>query len=345
MYWLLFALPAVVAVQRLQWGRDVWAMWALTLVLLVGLRFEVGGDWGAYLKHFRLDSQLSFEELFEGKEYGFHILNWAVYQMGAGPWLVNLLCAGVFVLGLLRFCKDQPRPFLALAVAVPYMVIVVGMGYQRQAVALGLFMWGLVDLAQRRHLRFVAAVVLGTLFHQTVLIVLPLAALANTRNRYWSALWVGLLGGALYQFILAENVDSLWAGYVTSGYASEGGAIRVFMNALPAAVFLLWRKRWGEPAQTLALWTWVALFCLALLPLVSLASTAVDRVALYFMPIQLWVWSRVPGLLAPSHRLHAVLAVVLASAAVQVVWLFFATHSQYWLPYQFWPVVWLEGVL
>lgn len=344
-YWLLLAVPALAALQRVQGSRGVWTALVTLLAVLVGLRFDVGGDWGAYLNHFRLDSQVSFEALFQGKEIGFHFLNWAVYQLGAGPWLVNLVCGLLFVLGLVRFCKAQPRPFLALAVAVPYMVIVVGMGYQRQAVALGLFMWGLVDLAQRRHVRFVVAVALGALFHQTVLIVLPLAALANTRNRWWSALWVGVVGLGLYQFILADNTDALWAGYVTSGYASEGGAIRVFMNALPAAVLLLWRKRWGESDQTLALWTWLALFCLALLALVSLASTAVDRVALYFMPIQLWVWSRFPGLFVPSQRFHVTVAVLLAYAAVQAVWLFFAAHAFAWLPYRFWPVVWLEGVL
>ena len=344
-YWLMLAVPALAVLQQLRASRGVWVLLTGLLTLLVGLRYQVGGDWGAYLRHFNLDSQLAFTDLFAGKELGFHLLNWLAFQVGAGPWLVNLVCGWVFVLGLVRFCQQQPRPFLALAVAVPYMVIVVGMGYQRQAVALGLFMWALVDLAQRRHVRFVLAVALGALFHQTVLIVLPLAALANTRNRWWSALWVGLVGLGLFQFILADNADALWAGYVTSGYASEGGAIRVFMNAVPALVFLLWRQRWGESAQTVALWTWVALFCLALLPLVSLASTAVDRVALYFMPIQLWVWSRLPGLFVADQRYWVSVAVVLVYAAVQAGWLFFATHSPFWLPYRFWPLVWLEGVL
>ncbi len=343
-YWLLLAVPALAALQHMQGSRGVWAALTTTMALLVGLRYGVGGDWVNYLAQFRRDSQLGFEALWTGKELGFRLLNWGAYQVDAGPWLVNLVCGGLFALGLMRFCKDQPRPFLALAVAVPYLVIVVGMGYQRQAVALGFLMWGLVDLAQRRHVRFVLAVALGALFHQTVLIVLPLAALANTRNRWWSALWVGVVGLGLYQFILADQTDALWAGYITSGYASEGGAIRVLMNALPAVVLLLWRRCWKESDQTLALWTWLALFCLALLPLVSLASTAVDRVALYFIPVQLWVWSRFPALFVPSQRFHATVAVLLAYAAVQAVWLFFASHSEYWLPYRFWPVVWLEGV-
>jgi hypothetical protein len=33
-----------------------------------------------------------------------------------------------------------------------------------------------------------------------------------------------------------------------------------------------------------------------------------------------------------------VVAVVLYYAAVLLVWLVFATHSQYWLPYRFYPL-------
>lgn len=342
MYWLLFFIPAVAVLQQVQASRDVWALVAVALATVVGLRYEVGADWNSYINHFQLDSQVTFTSLLQGKELGFHVLNWAGYQLGMGAWFVNWVCGLLFALGLVRFCRQQPDPFLALAVAVPYMVIVVGMGYQRQAVALGFFMWGLVDLERRHYARFVVAVALGALFHQTVLIVLPLAALANTRNRWWSALWVGLVGAMLYQFSLADNTDALWANYVTSGYASEGGAIRVFMNALAAAVLLVWRKQLADSERDQALWGWFALFCLVLLPLVSLASTAVDRVALYFMPVQLWVWSRFPRLFPPTQKSAVSLAVLVAYGVVLAVWLVFAVHSRFWLPYQFWPLAWLQ---
>ncbi len=76
---------------------------------------------------------------------------------------------------------------------------------------------------------------------------------------------------------------------------------------------------------------------------VSPSSTAVDRVALYWIPLQLFVWSRLPqamGQRAGTQRQW--LAVVLAYAfAVQFVWLFYADHSHAWLPYQFYPWEWL----
>jgi hypothetical protein len=116
------------------------------------------------------------------------------------------------------------------------------------------------------------------------------------------------------------------------------------MNATPAALFLLLRKRFHLPPQQLKFWTWLswgALIFVILLK-VSPSSTAVDRVALYFIPLQLFVWSRIPDVLGRPGRGNPlwVLAVVVSSAAVLFVWLFFGAFSYYWLPYQFYPWVW-----
>ena len=55
----------------------------------------------------------------------------------------------------------------------------------------------------------------------------------------------------LYSTFLEKEVDRLIEGYVEAEYQSEGAAIRVAMNALPAIVFLLNRSSFGlAPAGT-----------------------------------------------------------------------------------------------
>jgi hypothetical protein len=75
---------------------------------------------------------------------------------------------------------------------------------------------------------------------------------------------------------------------------------------------------------------------------ISPSSTAVDRVALYWIPLQLFVWSRIPDALASSNagKLFWTTSVVFYSTAVLFVWLIFGDHAVYWLPYQFYPWVW-----
>jgi hypothetical protein len=82
----------------------------------------------------------------------------------------------------------------------------------------------------------------------------------------------------------------------------------------------------------------MAVFALACVPMVAVSSTAVDRVALYLIPLQLFVFSRLPRLATTTKvRTPLVLGIVAFYAAVQFVWLNFATHAQYWVPYQFAP--------
>ena len=87
---------------------------------------------------------------------------------------------------------------------------------------------------------------------------------------------------------------------------------------------------------------WGAL-AFVLLLVISPSSTAVDRVALYWIPLQLFVWARVPDALGHPGAANAglVYAVVGYSATVHFVWLFFAENANSWLPYQFYPWFWL----
>ena len=86
---------------------------------------------------------------------------------------------------------------------------------------------------------------------------------------------------------------------------------------------------------------WGALLFVMLLKL-SPSSTAVDRVALYWIPLQLFVLSRLPDALGLPNAANSfwVFVVVVYSAAVLLVWLVFGTFSYAWLPYQFYPWVW-----
>lgn len=360
LYWLLLVLPVLcVLLAASSMGRTTTAVafidtkthhltmggFAFLLVLIIGFRHEVGADWIHYVEPLERALQLSLlEGTMAGGDPAYGLLTWLSAHLGGGVYLVNLVCAMVFVWGLVKFALNSPQPWLTLCVAVPYLVIVVAMGYTRQGVAIGLAMMGLVALHQGRLYRFAAWLVAAALFHKSALILLPLAVFSGRKN-WVSVLGVLLIAGLMYILLLAEYVDFLVAGYLTAQYESSGAAIRIAMNALPAAIFLVFRNRFGlKPAQQ-SFWTWMSLGALAfiLLLAVSPSSTAVDRVALYWIPLQLFVWSRLPqamGQCAGTQRQW--LAVVLAYAfAVQFVWLIYADHSYAWLPYQFYPWVWL----
>jgi hypothetical protein len=169
--------------------------------------------------------------------------------------------------------------------------------------------------------------------------------LAGTKRWFWTLLWVAIVSSILFSLLLLEALDGLVVGYVEAEYESSGAAIRVAMNAFPAVLFLLFRKRFCLDSSQLMFWTWMSVVAISFVVVlyVSPSSTAVDRVALYWIPLQMFVWSRMPdaiGRLGAANTFW-VYSVVIYSASVHFVWLFFSTHSFLWIPYQFLPWVWL----
>ena len=356
-YWLLFLVPTFFAVSRLRpmpytavsaqqdrWP-DVWRVIYIVLVLMIGLRHEVGGDWITYIE--MLDSYTDTTTAGESgfQDPAFILFNKLATWSGTGVYFLNLLSAIFFSWGLVVFCRAQPRPWLALVVAVPYLITVVAIGYTRQGVAIGIAMVAMVALGQGNTLRFFLWIALAALFHKSAIILIPMAILASTKRRVYTLLWVAVAGFILFALLLQEAASFLIYGYIESQYQSSGAAIRIAMNALPGVLFLLFRKRFQLSPEQRSFWTWMAWSALLLVVLLiaSPSSTAVDRVALYWIPVQLFVLSRLPNALGQRDGKNAVwvYAVVAYSAAVHFVWLVYADTAFAWLPYQFYPWVWL----
>jgi hypothetical protein len=353
-YWLMFIVPAAVAVmgrdssvsstrqERFRLWGGTWILAALAIAILVGYRFEVGGDWPRYVRYVDWAGDQRLSTLLLMPDPGYLLVNWVSAQVGWGIFGVNVIGASIFAAGLITFCRAMPRPWLAMAVAVPYLLIVLGMGYTRQGIALSFGMLGLLALLRQSTVWFVAWVLLGTTFHMSAVLLLPIAALTKTHNRYWTAFWVGVVTAGAYFVFLADSVDRLYAGYIEAEYQSEGALIRLLMNALPAAVLLAWRRHFRFNDVEASLWQWFAVISLVLFGLyfVLPVSTALDRVGLYMLPLQLVVFSHLPNVLGKQNGGKEIwIALVLGYYfAVQFVWLNYATHAQYWLPYRFYPL-------
>lgn len=352
-YWLMLFPPSVGAL--LEGGRGTvaptartpapfsaaWAMAIAGITIVIGYRTNVGSDWWNYLDHLEAVRGVGLSEVLTLSDPGYKVGNWLSNQLDGGIYAVNLLCGVLLSLGLVSFCRTMPRPWLALAVAIPYLVIVVGMGYSRQAVALGTAMLGLVAQQRKSTVRFVFWVLLGATFHKTAVLLLPITALANTENRYWTVLWVGAVTAGAYVLFLEDSVDALYSGYIEAEYHSEGALVRLLMNALPASILLIKPKLFNFQGTTGALWRWFAIISIVLLGVlfVSPSSTAVDRIALYMLPLQLVVFSSLPevfGTEGDDNQGWTIL-VVGYYASVLFVWLNFASHARAWLPYRFMP--------
>jgi hypothetical protein len=342
-YWALFAYFAAGSLFAAQTegrprSQPLLAFGAIITALLIGLRYRVGGDWDTYDYWFSFASRGDLARVLKYGDPAYQMLNWGIAQLGLQVWAVNLVCGAIFAWGLWRFCRAQPEPWLGFAVAIPYMVIVIAMGYTRQAVALGILMAGLASFHRNSStIRFAVYVAAAALFHKTAVVAFPLVALANPRNRFLNLLIVIATSWLLYGLFLGDAMEQFVQHYIKAQYSSQGAAIRVIMTLFAALILWIGRRAFALTDTERRLWrnfSFAAVAALILL-LVLPSSTAVDRISLYIMPLQVAVLSRVP--LATGSRMGGRVAVLGYSALVQFVWLNYAQFAKAWVPYQFYP--------
>ena len=344
-YWFLFAYFAIGAIIASSFRDEtnrrqsvLFTVGALIMTVLIGLRYEVGGDWLTYQFIYERAGPLNFFDALSIGDPGYQALNWLAYQTGGQVWLVNLVCAVLFVWGLNRFCRTQPSPWLSALVAIPYMVIVIAMGYTRQAVALGILMAGIAAFLRGASiLRFGAYVFAAALFHKTAVILFPVVALATERNRLVNLAVVAAAGILLYDVFLGNAMDQFVHNYIGTAYSSQGAAIRIAMNMVAAVTFWLTRNK--LPLAELERKVWRNFSIASILSLVMLvvspSSTAVDRLSLYLIPLQVGILGRTPFVF--KSRLSGTVALVSYCFIVEFVWLNFAQFASKWVPYQFFP--------
>jgi len=341
-YWILFAYFAAGAaldprrhVPGEKAPRTYLLIGVLLMTVLIGTRFNVGGDWRSYQFMFGFVEHMSFERALDYGDPGYQALNWIVQQWNGEIWWVNLFSAAIFAWGLTRLCQNQPLPLLAVLVAVPYLIIVVAMGYTRQSIAIGILMAGLASLGRGGSvIRFALYVAVAALFHKTAVLVLPLVIFAGKRNRLLNFIAGAAAFVLFFDLFLADSTDQFVKNYVEARYTSQGAWIRVILVLVPAIILLARRGRLGFGQQEEQVWRYIAVTA-CVMPVILIAtpsSTAVDRMALYLLPLQIVVLSRVHLLFAKPRT--GIAAVILYSFLVQFVWLNFAQHSKLWVPYR-----------
>lgn len=317
----------------------VWLSIIFVLTLLIGFRFQVGGDWFNYFRHLAHASILSFGDVVREEDPAYMALNAVSSSMGWGMSGVNFFSGLIFSIGLVVFARSLPRPWLALAAAVPYLIIVVAMGYTRQSAALGLIMLGLVALRRGANWEFAIWAVLGALFHKSAVLMIPIAVLTSPRQRLQSLGLVGLTGLVGYETLLSDHAAELYDVYITQEkLESEGAMIRLGMNVIAGGLFLILGRRFWMNSSEYRLWriiSWMTVGMFAAL-LATGFTTALDRMALYFIPLQLVVFCHLPDALGRPNRSNSeiVAGILIYFAAVQFVWLSFANNAKFWLPYQ-----------
>jgi hypothetical protein len=186
---------------------------------------------------------------------------------------------------------------------------------------------------------------LASLFHRTAALLLPFAVFVPTKRKFINIVFIILSSYYIYQNVLASQVDLFIENYIIARYQSDGALIRILMNLIPAIIFLVLRKSMILSGTEIKIWTTIAVLAIAstVWLFLSPSSTAVDRMALYLIPIQIYVFCRFPDAIgSKGARRGWVFVIVFMYAIIQFVWLNYSNYSlANWVPYKFYPLEWI----
>jgi len=369
-YFLLFFVVAILAISNMRPHENILNknfnlllspssfLFFICLVIFIGLRHEIGGDWGNYIYQLQKASMMNFSQsiVFGGDPLYQAIKIYATTFTceidtsecalnEGGLQFLNTICAIFFCYGLMVFCKHQPRPWLALCVAVPYLVIVVGIGYTRQSAALGFVMLALTAISHGRLYQYCIWIIVGATIHKTALIMLPLVIFGVKRNRVLILIAGTIFGLLLYNFLFFEAISILAQNYFATEYDAAGAFIRLLMTGIPATIFLIMRNSFILNKIEKSFWTGVSILALIFLLLyfISPSSTPIDRLGLYLIPLQLFLFSRLPDVFGNYGERNPIInyLIVIYSLLILITWIFFSSNSRNWIPYKSFIGIWL----
>ena len=341
-YWALFLIPAAAAfVESSGRAGRPFFFFLLFLVFLVVAFRETGGDWYTYNLIFQAIDGSTFSDALTFTDPGYGALNWIASQLGWGIYGVNAVCALIFLVGFARFSASEARPLLMLAVAIPYLVIVVVVGYTRQGTAVGFELLALSALMRRSAIQYLLWVGAAAVFHFSAVVLLPLVyfAIPKQSGLQGRILALGTLLAAWYfgqsEFTASSTV--YMNEYIASDhYQSDGALIRSLLSGVAGLFFLVNWHRWGKLWNDRDLWLVFSLTAFALVPLSIIASTAADRMGLYVIPLQIIVFVRLPLLQRSQQKASlTVTATLLLYGLVLAIWLHVGNFaSVLWLPFR-----------
>lgn len=326
-----------------------WISISFILIIFVGLRDSVGGDFGNYINSYYnpdkpfsdgLVTELNIITMI--KDISFVLINKLVAHYNGTPYLVNLILGIIFILSLIKFCKNNPRPWLGLIILYPYFITVVGMGYNRQSLALAIFMVALTQLEKFNYFKYYLLIFVGFTFHFSALLMLPFGFIHF--NFFKSKKYMLLLGLSLLIFsypfyvFFRDIIMDILHNFNSISYSSSGAYVRGFMNVLPSILLLIFHKKLFKDVKNTSIWKWMAwlsIFAFCILPFVP-STALIDRIALIFIPIQVFVLTRMPDLFKSTNKsdYFIYLMIIIYSFFILLIWAYFSSFSYWWYPYK-----------
>ena len=339
-YWSIFFFISILATNQFKIEKNLYAiskfLFLFVLSVFIGLRHEVGGDWDIYLNDFEFNIQFfNIKNFSYVRDFGYELFSYICFNLGIGIYGLNFILSILFIYSLNKFANlFKDNYWLIILISFPYLIVVVSMGYTRQATAVSLVLLSICSLSNNKLYSFIFYAFVAILFHKSSIIMIPLIFITHLKLNYINILLFIILA-IFSSLIIYPEFARISSGYLSeqSKYISKGVYYRIFLNILAGILFLIFYKYLKINKRLDRLIILIFIINLLLLFTIQNYSTLVDRIIIYFTFIQLIVFSRL-YLIKKNYKIFFNLFVISIYFCVFLVWLHFSIHSYAWIPYK-----------
>jgi hypothetical protein len=312
------------------------------LFIFTGTRFETGCDYAAYLNRYNYYSPLETAmTAIQKKEGGFELLMHFVTSNGMDYMWLNIFSAAIFLCCLHRFLSWHSKPTLLLALMFPILIVQLSMSGLRQALATAFLMLALRSFMNRARFFVALFIVIGAMFHQSVLIFLPLVFIVGkTFSTARIIIGVAIMAPVVLVLLSArlDVYDDRYLAQIYGNQESAGALFRLGLMLVTAVLFEVYKKQMEAAyPQEYPLMRLFSLIIFALIPMALVSSVAVHRLGFYLLPMQLFILAAMPYAVFDGdkdRKVAQVMALGLYGAYI-TVWFSISRHAQVcYMPYE-----------
>lgn len=327
----------------------IFALASLPPFILAALKFrEVGTDTGSYIYYF--DKIQTFSDAIATSkthgEAGFWFLNYLGHQISDNYFIIFTFSAMIIsacYFYCIKYFNLKTLSLFTLLFVGPYYFQLNG---TRQAIAIAIFAVSIIFIIRKQPFHYVVSILLGFLFHKSIIICLPIYYLFKDgiRPRKIALIFVIFLIALVFFQSIVDLASGIDARYSTYGNQQDtrGGLVVSSFNLLLLIWFFFCRKIHPQALANNTFDTLLTLYLLGALISVLAMVLGVDpsgflRMSIYFVQTSM--------LLVPmtifSFRDNATRYIISGAAVALMTLYFYLTTSTFsnLTPYRFNPII------
>lgn len=185
----------------------------LLLTLVVAIRYDVGTDWNTYNELFTSYQKLNgFSPDTLGLEPGYYLVNKLVIWLGGSSALVFGLLAFIAWYFIFKSVPYHLTPILVFFLFVDEYFFI-SLNLVRQFTALGVFVFSVKFIVQRKFFKYLASLLIASTFHLSVLVLVPFYFLPFNKL-YNRNIWIVLYAVSLFLANIPALIELFVIGFV-----------------------------------------------------------------------------------------------------------------------------------